>query len=113
MREFGFSRNWGNKLNSNAFTTFRFKRKDKDWQLGETVRIVMSPRSKKRQVLCVATIMTKEQRYASEISDSEAIIDGFNDRWEMERALLDMYGVERVDNEPFFKYTLKRTREML
>lgn len=113
MRELGFSRNWGNKLNADAWTTFRFKRKDKDWQAGETVRIVMSPRSKKRQVLCVATIMTKEARYASEISDSEAIIDGFDNREEMERALLNMHGLDRCDNEPLYKYTLKRTKEMI
>lgn len=45
MRILGFSKHWA-KLDNPEFTTFRFPRKDKDWQIGETVKIVIKPRSK-------------------------------------------------------------------
>ena len=60
MRELGFSKKW-DKLNSEIlFTTFRFPRKDKDWQVEEVVKIVYKPRSKEREVMGVARIIRKD-----------------------------------------------------
>lgn len=121
MRIMGYSKKW-DKLQHPEFTTFRFKRKDKDWGLNETVQVVYKPRSKEREILGIAQIIKKEPKAmalygdktgVTHITDEEAIADGFSDTevkhgyfymWEF---LWDYYGGERLLNEPMNKLTLK------
>lgn len=62
MRILGFNQK-GGKLNNNImFTTFRFPRKDKDWEVEEVVQVVYKPRSPKREILGIARIIRKEPK---------------------------------------------------
>jgi len=133
MRELGFSQKW-NKLNSELFTTFRFPRKDKDWQVEEVVKIVYKPRSKQREVLGVARIIRKDMKdltkrfnyYAGGYSQpntpdivtpSEAEDDGFTgmhgggDTKKMRQFFLDTYGYSKC-KEPINKITLYWIKEL-
>jgi len=93
MRIMGFQKQWVNqltgkpKLEGNRFTTFRFPRKDRDWEVGETVQIVMKPRTKERIPLGEAVIVSKEIkslivgpicRNRNSITNDEAQMDGFH-----------------------------------
>ena len=108
MRILGFSKKWG-KLRRGSFTTFRFPRKDKDWFVGEKVRVVFKPRSKDgREELGVAKIVNKELRdlYRVGVAEAEAINDGFENIEDMGEWLDKTYG-RRWLNEPMNKLTLK------
>jgi len=68
MRILGFSKKWG-KLNKQwferdllTFTTFRYPRRDKEWEAEEVVQIVYKPRSKEREPLGIARIIRKEPK---------------------------------------------------
>ena len=68
MRIIGFSEKWG-KLNKqwferdyHTFTTFRYPRRDKDWQAEEVVQVVYKPRSKERESLGIARIIRKQEK---------------------------------------------------
>lgn len=61
MRILGFSQKWP-KLQQDIFTTFRFPRKDKDWQVEEVMQVVYKPRSKDREYLGTARITRKEPK---------------------------------------------------
>ncbi len=62
MRILGFSKKWY-KLNTEIiFTTFRFPRKDRDWEVEELVQIVYKPRSKEREILGIARIIRKQEK---------------------------------------------------
>jgi len=97
MRIIGFSKKWG-KLNKRwfeqdkyTFTTFRFPRKDKDWEVEELVQVVYKPRSKEREPLGIARIIRKQEKDLRKkyygfgdickdpdvITPSEAYEDGF------------------------------------
>jgi len=128
MRELGFSKKW-DKLNSEIlFTTFRFPRKDKDWQIEEVVKIVYKPRSKEREVLGVARIIRKKPKDLNKqfhyyfggyhepnrpdtITPNEAEDDGFTgmhgggDTEKMRRFFIDTYGYSKC-KEPINKLTL-------
>ena len=128
MRELGFSKKWG-KLNSETlFTTFRFPRKDKDWQVEEAVKIVFKPRSKEREVLGIARIIRKEPKDLNKqfnyyvggystpntpdtITPDEAEDDGFTgmhgggDTEKMRKFFIDTYGYSKC-REPINKLTL-------
>lgn len=100
MRILGFSKMWPklNKqwfaLNPLTFTTFRYPRRDKDWEVEEVVQVVYKPRSKEREPLGVARIIRKQEKDMSRdwtyyprpncpntpdmISPSEAKEDGFD-----------------------------------
>ena len=114
MRILGFCWKW-DKLKEPEFTTFRFARKDKDWQEGETVQIVFKPRSKNREVLGIAQILAKESKGMSrgtpsvfpEISNEEAKHDGFVDYFQMWEWLFDTYGGRRLIDESMNKLTLQ------
>lgn len=96
MRVLGFSERWS-KLDNNTFTTFRFQRRDKDWQTGEVVKVVFKPRTREREVLGVAKIIGKGKRWVAweaqylsaslqgiaTVSDFEAAEDGFTGVLEM------------------------------
>lgn len=125
MRVLGFSQKWP-KLQQGVFTTFRFSRKDRDWEVGEAVEIIYKPRSKNREVLGIAEIVAKELRRMSwvdsklaqrKVINEEANEDGFPDgkdqygnrksgyyyMWEW---LFDTYGGRRLLDEPMNKLTL-------
>jgi hypothetical protein len=96
MRELGVSVMWP-KLQHETFTTFRFPRRDKDWQVGETVRVVFHPRGRDRKVLGTAKISGNEPRtfdYTSpnSITAAEAHEDGFRDRTDMKQWMKAKYG---------------------
>ena len=117
MRMLGFSKRW-QKLSNSQFTTFRFKRRDKrDWQVDEVVKVVYKPRSREREVLGIAKIISKGMRWVrlSVFPDNEGILiiteeeargDGFDDIEDMMGWLYDIYG-ERYQEEPMNKLTLK------
>lgn len=116
MRPLGFSKKW-DKLQQDVFTTFRFTRKDRDWEVGEVVMVVYKPRSKGGgERLGVARIINKEIRnmvkvLAEEkaiptVSEEEANLDGFKNYWQMWGWLFDTYGGQRLLDEPMNKLTL-------
>lgn len=91
MRILGFSKKW-DKLQRPEFTTFRFPRRDKDWQEGEMVQVVIKPRTKERKYLGIAKILEKRERVIStivyltfipQVSEAEAIADGFDSKDDM------------------------------
>ena len=116
MRILGFSKKW-DKLNQLEFTTFRFPRKDKDWQVGECVQVFLKPRSPKREKLGEAQIVGKEQRWIPNvilgnqsidvISGDEARTDGFGGCFDMEKFMSEQYGESRIWREPMNKLTLQ------
>lgn len=76
-----------NKLAARRFTTFRFPRKDKDWEVGETVQVFFKNRSPDRYELGIAKIVRKESVRIDgrdrTLSEAEAKADGFESRREM------------------------------
>ena len=128
MRILGFNKRWP-KLTLEVFTTFRFPRKDRDWEVGEKVQCVLHPRSKHREVLCNAEIIAKEPRWMRffstpstpvgipPVSDDEAEADGFSKsadgrgpREMMWCWLLGKYSPIRLCEEPMNKLTLKKVK---
>jgi hypothetical protein len=108
VRILGFSEMW-NKLKQPEFTTFRFPRRDKDWEVDEEVQIVYKPRSKARQVLGVARIIAKEERYLAAYNnrdDGEARQDGFANKHEMLLWLTKVHG-ERWQYEEMNRLILR------
>jgi len=108
MRILGFSKKW-DKLQNDVFTTFRFPRKDKDWQVGEVVQIVYKPRSKEREVLGIAEIVYLWGRhfgFCTNITDKEAVLDGFSGYTVMKDCFYKMYG-DIIFDRPINKLTLK------
>ena len=98
MRELNFTRKWP-KLSQPSFTTFRFPRQDKDWEIGETIRIVYKARTRGRETLGEAIIVNKEKRYLAGITSEEAIEDGFPEGLaQMQRWLLSVYDAVQVRN---------------
>lgn len=115
MRILGFEKKWP-KLENDSFTTFRFPRRDKDWEVTELVLIVIKPRSKDREERGVARIVNKVPRRvfppssdyiatASLITEEEAIADGFPDVRAMQLWMWDRYK-RRLFDEPMNKLTL-------
>ncbi len=117
MRILGFSHKW-RKLNNDLFTTYRFSRKDKDWEVEEVVQIVYKPRSKEREPLGIARIIRKQPKdlnkqwsyypYSGQspnipdmITPNEAEEDGFTgmhgggDTEKMRKFFYDTYGYSR------------------
>jgi len=62
MRILGFSKKWTKLNNEGLFTTFRYPRRDKDWQIEEVVQVVYKPRSKGREPLGIARIIRKQEK---------------------------------------------------
>lgn len=113
MRILGFSVKWP-KLLEPEFTTFRLCRRDKDWQVSELVQVVFKPRSKEREILGIAVILSKEPRrlcgssvpHYRYITAYEAIEDGFNSLSDMEAWLLKAHG-GRIREELINKLTVR------
>ena len=126
MRILGFGTMWSKLNNDLLFTTFRFPRKDKDWQVEEMVQVVFKPRSKLRKPLGIARIIRKDVKDLSKteyyyyrgrstsemVTPEEAAADGFTNMWgngdieKMLKYFMDSYGVARIRNEPMNKLTL-------
>ena len=104
MRILGFSKKWG-KLQQDEFTTFRYPRKDaekgRDWHNGEILKIVYQPRHA-NEILGVAQVINKEPRDWYEITEKEAMADGFESSFEMWKFLK-----QPKSNDLFNKLTLK------
>lgn len=69
MRILGFSKKWDKLykresvlLDSLLFTTFRYPRRDKDWEVEEVVQVVYKPRAKDREPLGIARIIRKQEK---------------------------------------------------
>lgn len=117
MRIIGFQKiDWMNynthypKLLYETFTTFRLPRKDRDWELGEVVRVVLKPRSKEREMLGEAEIIQKDtkEHYGladNRITEEEARVDGFLRDYELEHFLF--YRPDRRDCRTANKLTLR------
>lgn len=124
MRELGFSEHWP-KLNAGLlFTTFRYPRRHRDWQVEEVVRVVYRPRSPKRDVLGVARIIRKEVKDTSKeftyygsntpvvIRPEEAEEDGFTGMHgggsieKMKKWLRETYGYRFYSEPVMHKLTL-------
>ncbi len=117
MRILGFSQTWP-KLKADQFTTFRFERKDRDWEAGEKVKVVLFPRTKHLRHLGVAEIIAKEPRrmFGSRldyprVSEDEAVLDGFQDYEDMWEFLAEHHGIRRMV-EPINKLTLRWVARM-
>ena len=110
MRILGFSQKWP-KLQQEEFTTFRFPRKDKDWEVGERVQIVYRPRSKSREILGMAQIVDKELKLdgtiETDVTKEEARADGFDSVQEMRQWMKKTYGEERLWIGHMNKLTLR------
>ena len=114
MRILGVTERWP-KLQESQWPTFRLRRRDKDWQLGEVVWVVYKPRSKQREVLGIAKIVEKTPKRfwgpsvrGNIIHIDEAIEDGFKNLQEMRAWFLKTHG-SRVDTEPLNKLTVEWT----
>ena len=105
MRIIGFSLRWV-KLWQPEFTTFRVPRKDKDWYGGEQVQVVYRPRSKNRNLLCLAEIIIKETTTFKAITETEAIVDGFSNAFSMWEWLKKAHRGITMD-DPLNKLTLR------
>jgi len=112
MRILGFEKKWP-KLQNDSFTTFRFPRRDNDWYVSELVQIVIKPRSKNREELGIARIVNKVPRIIlppykydyRNITEAEAIADGFPDVKAMQEWMWDRYKGRLVEG-PMNKLTL-------
>ena len=118
MRSLGFSKHWA-KLKEDIFSTFRYPRHDKDWEVGEEVQIVILPRREEGgEKLGIAKITSKEvvelNAYFAEVgrlvTDTEAIADGFSSRKDMIQWMQKTYGLDYVSrmNKLTLKYTSKK-----
>jgi len=115
MRIISFCQKW-DKLNQHEFTTFRFPRKDKDWQVGELVQVYLNNRSPKSENLGVAEIISKEIKLTGDtstnITDIEAQVDGFLDLSDMEHWMIKTYGIRTVLTKSMNKLILKWINHM-
>lgn len=107
MRIFGFSKKW-DKLQQPEFTTFRFPRKDRDWEVGEMVQVIYKPRRKGGgEKLGVAEIIGKSLKPLWAISEKEAQEDGFEEWIDMFNWLRKSYPIARLQQYPMNKLTLR------
>lgn len=92
MRILGFSKRWPKLNNPIFFTTFRYTRRDRDWEVEEVVQVVFKPRTKQREPLGIARIIRKQDKDTSKkfyifagtdkspdvITPEDAYADGFS-----------------------------------
>ncbi len=90
MRILSFSKKWPKLNNPILFTTFRYERRDTDWQVEEVVLVVYKTRTPEREELGIARIIRKDlkdldKRYlkwpidtpGGNLTREEAVADGF------------------------------------
>lgn len=111
MRIISFTKKW-DKLQKPEFTTFRFARKDRDWEIGERVQVYFKNRTPQREKLGEAIITNKELRKIATAyeqyrpTEEEAVADGFSSVFEMNTFFRDTHG-HRIFEEPINKLTLR------
>lgn len=106
MRPLGFCKEW-TKLSQPEFTTFRWPRKDRDWQEGEMAQVVIHPRQKGGgKKLGPAIILRKEPKTIGIITEIEAIADGFCSIYEMS-GFLGEPDIHRVINKLTIRWVSK------
>ena len=109
MRIISFSKMW-EKLSQAEFTTFRFPRKDRDWERGEVVQVYFKSRSPERERLGIAAIIFKEIRFdgkpETDVTRAEAIADGFCSIRDMENWMIKTHGMVKAW-KPMNKLTLR------
>ena len=126
MRIMGFSKKW-TKLSKqwfnrdfHTFTTFRYPRRDRDWEIEEVVQVVFRTRFPDREPLGIARIIRKEEKNLDKtwnyypfpsfqntpdmIDSSEAEEDGFTGShgWGDVKAMIQFirdYGREPIVNK--------------
>lgn len=112
MRILSFNKKWA-KLQNSEFTTFRFSRKDRDWEVKEHVQIYLKNRTPQREKLGDAIIINKELRKIATAlkqyrpTEQEAIADGFSSLIDMNTYFRKTYGSARLFAEPINKLTLR------
>lgn len=114
MRILSVAKKW-DKLKQPDWTTFRFTRKDRDWYVGEVVQVFYKSRSPQREMIGMAEIISKDRRKIRgatqgqyrQISNKEAVADGFKDWRDMWEWMLRAYGIRRLLLEPMNKLTLR------
>lgn len=113
MRILGVSQEW-DKLQRARWTTFRFPRRDKDWEVNESAQIVVKPRTKTRKYLGIAEIISKEPRNFMKhavatilsVSEAEAQEDGFINLADMILWMHKQHG-DRIFKESMNKLALE------
>lgn len=105
MRIISFSQRW-NKLSNPEFTTYRFPRKDADWQEGEIVQVYLNNRSPKRECMGVVEIINITANNFK-ITEEEAKEDGFENYNEWFDFMCKTYTERRMYDEPMNKLTLR------
>ena len=110
MRIISFSKKWL-KLEHSEFTTFRVPRKDsalgRDWHKDEVVQVYYHSRCPNREYLGTAKIIDKVPCEIGDITDSEAMADGFPGGWqEMINWLKSAHGSKLDLGMPINKLTL-------
>lgn len=114
MRILGVTEKW-DKLKQPQWTTFRFTRKDRDWQVGETVQVIYKPRKKGGgERLGIAKIIGKEPRWVKpekekdipSVSEEESKTSGFHDKEQMIIWMAGKYGIDKIALHPMNKLTL-------
>lgn len=111
MRIISFTEMWP-KLQQDVFTTFRFTRRDKDYQVCEKLQVWYRQRSPKRKYLFNAEVVSKRSKWLIDangiyITPDEAKEDGFNTPQEMFDFLKKAHG-NRVHAELINKLTLRK-----
>lgn len=119
MRIISFEQDWP-KLHRTRFTTFRFPRRDRDWEPGELVKVVVKARTAERLYLGIAkiSIMVTNRIFPCligtfpgtnvPITTQEAIEDGFWTMVDMNDHFVGMHG-KRLLQEPLNKLVLMYT----
>ena len=107
MRIMSFTKPWP-KLTKPSFTTFRLQRRDKDYQLNERVKVVLHARTRHRMVMGSADIIGKEEVDLNQITEVEAMEDGFDNAEQMIEWLRLAHG-SRLGQVPLHKLTLTYT----
>ncbi len=105
MRVLGFSKvDWRNyethqdsKMLQPEFTTWRWPRKDRDWELGEHVQVVIRPRIPQRLILGEAVIVTIESKDSYLITEREARVDGFEGQGALTLYLMKERYARKID----------------
>ena len=114
MRILGFQKEWA-KLQQDIFTTLRFEHGSKPYAMGECFQIKIKPRSKGGGLFKgVAKLIDKEPKNINsclkdrtEITEQEAIEDGFTSLADMNTWLYKTYGhYDRLLLEPIYKMSL-------
>ena len=107
MEEINFSYNWNNKLNCNAFTTFRML--NQKYRIGRIYKINLN-----RKFLFEAQIMDMRQILLEEITEIAAMIDTGLNRTSFIDLVKTMYKAYKInwETQPFQYMLLLKQKEL-